>query len=103
MAIVLACAESGCQVLDPGADEKVSQRSDAGAPAEVVRADGVIGAILSAVRQKITIAKAEAVREPAACCQRTELGMKALPVDDDDEDRLVLGEPQPPLEAVRTA
>jgi hypothetical protein len=46
VAIVLPRPESRFQVLGPAADEKVSQWSDAGSPAEVLRADRVVGSIL---------------------------------------------------------
>ena len=51
------------------------------------------------VGEEIAIAKAHAVGEPAAGGQRAELGMEALAVE--DEDRLVLGEVEGLLQAVR--
>ena len=51
------------------------------------------------VGEEIAIAKAQAIGEPAARGQRAELWMEALAVE--DEDRLVLGELECPLHAVR--
>src|SRR5262245_58498446 len=51
------------------------------------------------VGKEIAIAKAEAVREPASRRQRAQLRMEPPAVE--YENRLVLGEIHPPLQAIR--